>query len=97
MYPRKSTGRPAVLSSAQVDELEQFVCSWRRTRRMTYLEVGSNFPEWNIGERTVRNALKQRGYARRLSRRKSPLSDKNRRIRKSWAEAHRNWTPEEWS
>ena len=90
MCPRKSTGRPAVLSSAQFDELEQFVCSSRKTRRMTYLEVASNFPEWNIGERTVRNALKQRGYARRLPRRGPPLSVKDRRVRKSWAEAHRN-------
>lgn len=30
---------------------------------MTLLEVVSNFPEWNIGEPTVKNALMQRGYA----------------------------------
>ena len=63
MCPRKSTGRSAVLFSAQVDGLEQFVCSSRKTRRMTYLEVASNFPEWNIGEQTVRNALAERVWA----------------------------------
>ncbi|KAI1005734.1 hypothetical protein K3495_g2486 [Podosphaera aphanis] len=86
--PRKSTGRPARLSLAQVDELERFICSSRETRRMTYLEVACNFPDWNIGERTVRNALQQRGYAHRLPRNKPPLSERNKRIRKSWAEAH---------
>ncbi|KAI0996294.1 hypothetical protein K3495_g11886 [Podosphaera aphanis] len=64
---------------------------------MTYPEVACNFPDWNIGERTVRNALQQRGSARRLPRKKPPLSEKNKRIRKSWAEAHRHWTPEDWT
>ncbi|KAI1002170.1 hypothetical protein K3495_g6033 [Podosphaera aphanis] len=94
--PRKSTGQPARLSPAQVDELERFFCSSGETRRMTYLEVACNFPEWNIGERTVRNALQQRGYVRRLPRKKPPLSERDKRIRKSWAEAYRHWTAEDW-
>ncbi|KAI1007939.1 hypothetical protein K3495_g279 [Podosphaera aphanis] len=95
--PKKSTGRPARLSPTQVDELERFICSSRETRRMTYVEVACNFPDWNIGEQTVRNALQQRGYARRLPRKKPPLSERNKRIRKSWAEAHRHWTLEDWA
>lgn len=42
---------------------------------MTYLEVASNFPEWNIGQRTIRNALKQKGYARHLPQKRMPLSE----------------------
>lgn len=53
VYPRKSTGQPAIQSSAQVDELELFVCSSRETRRMKYLEVASDFSEWNVGEKIV--------------------------------------------
>ncbi|KAI0996226.1 hypothetical protein K3495_g11953 [Podosphaera aphanis] len=64
---------------------------------MTYLEVACNFPDSNIGERTVRNELQQRGYARHLPRKKLPLSERNKRIWKSWAEAHRHWTPEDWT
>lgn len=39
--PKKRTGRKLTLSSEQVDELEQFICSSRRSRQMTYQELAT--------------------------------------------------------
>ena len=64
---------------------------------MPYLELALNFPQWNVGEIAVRNALEGRGYSRCIARRKPPISEQNRRVRKSWAEAHRNMSVQDWS
>ncbi|KAI0993559.1 hypothetical protein K3495_g14625 [Podosphaera aphanis] len=41
--PQTLTERPQQLSSAQVDELEAFVCSSRETRQMSLLELALHF------------------------------------------------------
>ena len=64
---------------------------------MSYLEVTAYFSHWDIGEIAVKNALESRGYSRCLARDKPPISETNRIIRKSWAEAHLNWTIKDWS
>ncbi|KAI6248813.1 hypothetical protein HI914_02569 [Erysiphe necator] len=68
--PRKSSGRPFKLSSAQVDELEEFVRSSREKRQMSYLELATNFPQWSVGEDAIRNALRRRGYERQIAQNK---------------------------
>lgn len=95
--PKKNKGRPRKLTSAQVDEIEEFVCSSRETRQMPYLEVALNFPQWGVGEKAVKNGLESRGFTRCLARNKPPISDRNRLIRKNWAEAHLNWNVNDWS
>ena len=39
IMPPKTSGRPPTLTSDQVDELKEFVCSCRERRQMTYLEL----------------------------------------------------------
>lgn len=63
---------------------------------MSFLEVSTYFSHWEVGERAVRSALQNRGYSRRLPRRKPALSEETRILRKSWAEAHRHWSTEDW-
>lgn len=70
--PKKNKGRNPKLNLTQVDELEEFVCSSRENRQMSYLEVATNFPDWNVGEMAVKNALEKRGYSRCLVRTKPP-------------------------
>lgn len=79
--PGKRTGRNSKISPEQGDELEKFVCSSRETRQMNSLELAMNFPQWNVGVDAVWNALKRRGYSRRIARNKPPLSAEHRRLR----------------
>ncbi|KAI6248672.1 hypothetical protein HI914_02268 [Erysiphe necator] len=64
--PGKITGRKPTLGPEQVDELERFVQTSQETRQMSYLELAMNFPQWNVGQDAIRNALKRRGYCRRV-------------------------------
>ena len=63
---------------------------------MTFLELAMNFPEWNVGEDTIRNALKRRGYSRRMARNKPLLSAQHRRLRLEWAERYHSYCLIEW-
>ncbi len=49
-----------------------------------------------ISERTTCQTLKQMGYSSRRPHRVSLLSDKNRKRRLQFAQAHQNWTIEDW-
>ncbi len=49
-----------------------------------------------ISERTTRRTLKQMGYSSRRSHRVPLLSAKNRKRRLQFAQAHQNWTIEDW-
>lgn len=91
-------GRKPYLSDEQVDEIEAFVCSSRETRRISYLELASTrFAEWGATENQIRNSLQRRGYARRIARRKPPLTEDLKKDRKQWAEDHKLWSAEDWS
>ncbi len=49
-----------------------------------------------ISERTTRQTLKQMGYSSRRPHRVTLLSAKNRKRRLQFAQAHQNWTIEDW-
>ncbi len=49
-----------------------------------------------ISERTTRRTLKQKGYSSRRPHRVPLLSAKNRKSRLQFAQAHQNWTIEDW-
>ncbi len=49
-----------------------------------------------ISERTTRRTLKQMGYSSRRPHRVLLLSAKNRKRRLQFAQAHQNWTIEDW-
>ncbi len=50
----------------------------------------------SISERTTRRTLKQMGYSSRRPHRVPLLSAKNRKQRLQFAQAHQNWTIEDW-
>ena len=93
----KNAGRPPRLSRTEADKVEQFVTSSRVARRMTYLQVAEAlWPEGEVGAESIRYALYQRGYRRRIALKKPPLSDENKRRRLQWAEQHLHWSEEQW-
>ncbi len=49
-----------------------------------------------ISERTIRRTLKQMGYSSRRPHRVPLLSDKNRKRRLQFTQAHQNWTIKDW-
>lgn len=95
--PFKNEGRIPKLTPTQVDELEEFICSSRKTKRMPYLEQTLTFPSLEFWRNSSWNALESRGHSRCIARRKPPISEKTRSILKSWAEVHRNSSVQEWS
>ena len=95
--PRKAKGRQPILSPQQVDEIETFVCLSFDNRRMTWVELATGlFQSFGVSEFVVRSEMKKRGYSRCIARGKLPLSDRNKLIRKQWAEDHIDWTEEDW-
>lgn len=89
------TGRPRVLSSEKVNELEAFACSTRATRQMGFLKLSLHFSWQSVEEFAMRNALLERGYERRL-RRCSLLAENTRLAKRIRAENHSYWQ-EQWS
>ncbi|KAI0996680.1 hypothetical protein K3495_g11503 [Podosphaera aphanis] len=63
--PQPRSGRPRVLSAAQVDEMEEFIR--QEARQVSYLEISLHFSHWGVGEFAIRSALKQRRHERSLS------------------------------
>lgn len=79
--PKKRKGRPQLLSEAQIDQLVAFITSSREGRQASFLHLAKvAFPQWEVGEDTIRRALRAKGYFRRIARAKPPLSDANRKI-----------------
>jgi transposase len=94
--PKKRTGRPRQLTNDQIDELVTYVTQSRASRQISFACLAEGpFSHWNLSEYVIRNALRSRGYVRRIARAKPPLSKGNQQIRLTWAEAHVNWTQEE--
>ena len=96
--PTPHKGRPPILSTEQVDELEAFIRESPETRQMNYLELAMGpFSYWGCSERLTSDALKKRGYSRCIARNKPPLSAVNKQKRLELAQLHLDWSEEQWS
>jgi transposase len=93
--PQKRSGRPPILTQAQIEELIEFISASTINRRMSYEKL-SEVMQFGVGKKGIRAALEREGYNRRLATRKPPISEKNRVIRLAWAQEHLNWSLEQW-
>ncbi|KAI1001991.1 hypothetical protein K3495_g6212 [Podosphaera aphanis] len=92
LSPKKSSGRPLVLSSEQVDEIEAFVTSSPEHRQLTYFELAyAHFSHFGIREKVIQRAMSRRGYARRIAASKPPFSAVNKRKRLEFATENLHW------
>ncbi len=68
-------------------------------RKATVTQITTRYNQGKqntISERTTRRTLKQMGYSSRRPHRVPLLSAKNRKQRLQFAQAHQNWTIEDW-
>lgn len=49
-----------------------------------------------VGLYCIRSTLRRLGFRRYVARRKPPLDERQKQIRKQWALAHQHWTREQW-
>lgn len=97
LSPKKPPERAPILSTAQVDELEAFVCFSFENRKMSFLELAVGpFGQWGVSEGVIREALRGKGYTRHVAKVKPPISERNKAVRKQWALNHLSWTQEDW-
>ncbi len=71
----------------------------RDDRKATVTQINTRYNQGmlnTISERTTRRILKQMGYSSRRPHRVPLLSAKNRKRRLQFAQAHQNWTIEDW-
>ncbi|KAI0994486.1 hypothetical protein K3495_g13696 [Podosphaera aphanis] len=97
LSPKKSSGRPLVLSSEQVDEIEAFVISSPEHRQLTYFELAyAHFSHFRVSEKVIQRAMSRRGYARRIAASKPPLSAENKRKSLEFAIEHLHRNKQDW-
>ncbi|KAI0998448.1 hypothetical protein K3495_g9749 [Podosphaera aphanis] len=97
LSPKKSSGRPLVLSSEQVDEIEAFVVSSPEHHQLTCFELAyAHFSHFGVSEKVIQRAMSRRGDARRIAASKPPLSAENKRKRLEFATKHLDWNKEDW-
>ncbi len=71
----------------------------RDDRKITVTKITTRYNQGmqnTISERTTRRTLKQMDYSSRRPHRVPLLSAKNRKRRIQFAQAHKNWTIEDW-
>ena len=78
--PQKRSGRPPILTQAQVEELVEFVCASKTNRRMSFAQL-TEVLNFGVKKDAIRNTLLREGFHRRLAMRKPPISEKNRKLR----------------
>jgi hypothetical protein len=94
--PQKSRcGRHPLLSTPQRKHLIDWAIFNSLTRDIPMKEL-PKWLGWNCGEYAIRTAFEKEGYTRAVRRKKPPISEKNQRLRREWAQEYVSWTDEQW-
>lgn len=63
LIPPKPSGQLPIITSDQIDKLEEFVWFCRERGQMKYSEfIDGPFEEWRMGEHVLRSELQKLGY-----------------------------------
>jgi len=92
---KQKTGRKVLLNTPQRKRLVNWVTASQNNRETPWVDIPVILG-LDCSEYAIRSAFKREGYVRRVSRKKPPLSDDNKKKRKAWAEEHVSWTDEQW-
>lgn len=89
--PKKRSGRPIEITKDQSEELIQYVCLSKFTRRLSYAALTMKFEAWtSLSQYQIRTVLRKNGFLKRVVRSKPLISEVNRQKRLAWAEKHLN-------
>ena len=83
------TGRPPKLSSRDIRQIIRYIRTNKSTRRTTLTRLKQIF-HLKVHENTIRNALTQAGYHRRIARRRPYLNTHDREWRLKFAREHKD-------
>ena len=86
-------------SRLKADDDDQIISRWvlPLNRRKTFMELASgSFRHLGVSERVIQRELKKRGLRGHVARLKSPVSLKTMKTCWEWAQAHLNWTFQDW-
>jgi transposase len=75
--PKKRSGRPSILTQEEVNEIITWICFSKANRRTPWVKIPIIL-KLNVSYYYIRTALRNAGFARRVARRKPPLSERNR-------------------
>ena len=92
---KKRSGSHPFLNTPMRKQLIDWVTGNAYNRRVPWAEIPSCLG-WTCGLKAIRTAFRKEGYARRIARRKPPISEKNRIDRLQWAMEHLDGTEEQW-
>jgi Transposase len=84
-----------MLSQEEIDHVIHWVCASPRNRRTAWAKIPVVL-ELNVSFYAIRTALRNAGFARRVARRKPPISETNRQRRLQWAIEHADWSVDQW-
>ncbi len=92
---KRQCERKSTIDVKSLQILIDFVCASQENRQLSYCQISWKL-EWDVSEDAIRWALQKEGFFRRVTRRKSLISEKNRLLRLAWAYEHLNWTKKQW-
>ncbi|KAI5781880.1 hypothetical protein EDC01DRAFT_619281, partial [Geopyxis carbonaria] len=72
--PAKRSGRPPVLTQAQIEELIRFVTMSAHNRQLSFEQLSKEL-DLGVGKKCLRATLNKQGYHRRLAMQKPPVTE----------------------
>lgn len=84
------------MTEPQVEELLDFIRATRDNRCMPYVKLAQVL-DFAVSQHVIRRELEKRGYHRRITIRKPPITETNRVKRLHWAIEHVNWIRADWN
>jgi transposase len=93
--PKKRKRRPPALNQEELNRIIEWICASQDNRRTAWIQIPIIL-ELNIGFYALRTALRNAGFARRVARRKPPVSETNRQRRLQWATEYVDWSIDQW-
>jgi len=94
--PSSAGGRPKKLSQRDVQHAVRLLTSGEKETANEVSKDLRNINKENVSAKTVRRALKSVGLKPAVKKKKALLTARHKRARLEWAEAHKDWTVEDW-